>query len=499
VDAELIVMCAALWKELGLEGIRLELNTIGSPQERAAYRADLVRHLQAHEASLDADAKRRLHTNPLRVLDSKNPLVQEVVTSAPNLLDYLGAESRAHFEGLGRLLAAAGVPYELNPRLVRGLDYYNLTVFEWVSDRLGAQGTVCGGGRYDGLFAQLGGKPAPGVGFAAGVERLVALLRESGRAGARRAPDAYLVSQGAGTMEYAFALGEELRAAGFAVVLHAGGGSFKSQMKKADASGAALALIVGEDELAAGTVSVKPLREAREQQAVPYAASSRRGCDNSSREPEHGFARTRSGRAGEARRAEGVVEAARTPRGRGDRGRGARLRGHDRLALVRARPGAARRPALRRAYQGRAVRRRQGAARGGRRARRGLRRTLYASMGALAAAQFYFERGELKSAKAQLQWVLERSPSAEFKALARLRLAALLLDEKAYDEALALLSEAPLEPYAAQFAALRGDVLLAKNQPAEARAAYQQALEKADGAGAAFRDSVQMRLDALGG
>jgi histidyl-tRNA synthetase len=272
VDAELIVMCAALWKELGLEGLRLELNTIGSPQERAAYRADLVRHLQAHEASLDADAKRRLHTNPLRVLDSKNPLVREVVTSAPNLLDYLGEDSRAHFEGLGRLLAAAGVPYELNPRLVRGLDYYNLTVFEWVSDRLGAQGTVCGGGRYDGLFAQLGGKPAPGVGFAAGVERLVALLRESGRAGARRAPDAYLVSQGAGTMEYAFALGEELRAAGLAVVLHAGGGSFKSQMKKADASGAALALIVGEDELAAGTVSVKPLREAREQQAVVRGA-----------------------------------------------------------------------------------------------------------------------------------------------------------------------------------------------------------------------------------
>jgi histidyl-tRNA synthetase len=268
VDAELIVMCAALWKELGLEGIRLELNTIGSPQERAAYRADLVRHLQAHEASLDADARRRLHTNPLRVLDSKNAMVQAVVAKAPNLHDYLGAESRAHFEGLGRLLAAAGVSYQVNPRLVRGLDYYNLTVFEWVSDRLGAQGTVCGGGRYDGLFAQLGGKPTPGVGFAAGVERLVALLREAKNAGARRAPDAYLVSQGAGTMAYAFALGEELRAAGFAVVLHAGGGSFKSQMKKADASGAALALIVGEDELAAGTVSVKPLREARGQQAL---------------------------------------------------------------------------------------------------------------------------------------------------------------------------------------------------------------------------------------
>jgi histidyl-tRNA synthetase len=269
VDAELIVMCAALWKELGLEGIRLELNTIGSPQERAAYRADLVRHLEAHEAKLDGDAKRRLHSNPLRVLDSKNPVVQEVVATAPNLLEYLGAESRAHFDALGRLLAAAGVEYRVNPRLVRGLDYYNLTVFEWVSDRLGAQGTVCGGGRYDGLFAQLGGKPTPGVGFAAGIERLVALLREAGRDGARRAPDAYLAYQGAGTLEHAFALGEELRAAGFGVVLHAGGGGFKSQMKRADASGAAVALIVGEDELAAGTVAVKPLREAREQQAVP--------------------------------------------------------------------------------------------------------------------------------------------------------------------------------------------------------------------------------------
>jgi len=269
VDAELIVMCAALWKELGLEGIRLELNTIGSPQERAAYRADLVRHLEAHEAKLDGDAKRRLHSNPLRVLDSKNPAVQEVVATAPNLLEYLGAESRAHFDGLGRLLAAADVAYRVNPRLVRGLDYYNLTVFEWVSDRLGAQGTVCGGGRYDGLFAQLGGKPTPGVGFAAGVERLVALLREAGRDGAQRAPDAYLAYQGAGTLEHAFALGEELRAAGFGVVLHAGGGSFKSQLKKADASGAAVALIVGENELAAGTVSLKPLREARDQQAVP--------------------------------------------------------------------------------------------------------------------------------------------------------------------------------------------------------------------------------------
>jgi histidyl-tRNA synthetase len=271
VDAELIVMCAALWKELGLEGIRLELNTIGSAGERARYRADLVRHLQAHEAQLDADARRRLHSNPMRVLDSKNPMVQEVVVQAPDMLSYLGEDSRAHFEGLKQLLAAAGVSYRINPRLVRGLDYYNLTVFEWISDRLGAQGTVCGGGRYDGLFAQLGGKPAPGVGFAAGVERLIALLRDAGRAVPARRPDAYLVFQGEGTLPYAFTLGEELRAAGFAVMLHAGGGSLKSQMKKADASGALLALIVGEDELGAQAVSVKPLRDARAQQRLPRA------------------------------------------------------------------------------------------------------------------------------------------------------------------------------------------------------------------------------------
>jgi histidyl-tRNA synthetase len=276
VDAELIVMCAALWKELGLEGIRLELNTIGSAGERGRYRADLVRHFEAHEAKLDADAKRRLHTNPMRVLDSKNPMVQEVVAKAPDLMRYLGEASLAHFEGLKQLLAAAGVPYQVNARMVRGLDYYNLTVFEWITDRLGAQGTVCGGGRYDGLFAQLGGKPAPGVGFAAGVERLIALHRASGRALPLRLPDVYLVYQGEGTLDYAFTLGEELRAAGHAVVLHAGGGAFKSQMKKADASGAALALIVGEDELKAAAVTVKPLRDARPQERIGRGELARR-------------------------------------------------------------------------------------------------------------------------------------------------------------------------------------------------------------------------------
>jgi histidyl-tRNA synthetase len=268
VDAELVVMCAALWRELGLAGIRLEINTIGSSEERARYRADLVRHLESNVDRLDGDARRRLHTNPLRVLDSKNPMVREVVATAPVLMDYLGDASLAHFEGLKRLLAAAGVEYALNPKLVRGLDYYNLTVFEWVSDALGAQGTVCGGGRYDGLFAQIGGKPAPAAGFAMGNERLIALLREAGRAPAPATPDAYLVLQGEGTLEYAIPVAEALRAAGYAVIQHAGGGSLKSQMKKADASGAWIALIVGESELQAGQIAIKYLRRDVSQHAI---------------------------------------------------------------------------------------------------------------------------------------------------------------------------------------------------------------------------------------
>ena len=272
VDAELIVMCARLWPALGLQGIRLELNSIGSAEERARHRADLVKHLQAHEGALDADAKRRLHSNPLRVLDSKNPMVQEVAAKAPLLANYLGDASLAHFGGLKKLLAAAGVEFVLNPRLVRGLDYYNLTVFEWVTDALGAQGTVCGGGRYDGLFAQLGGKPAPSVGFAMGCERLVALMKDSGRAPAVARPDAYVLHQGDGAADYAFAFADALRSAGHAVVLHAGGGSFKSQMKKADASGAWLALIVGEDEVRAREISVKALRKNEAQQRLARQA-----------------------------------------------------------------------------------------------------------------------------------------------------------------------------------------------------------------------------------
>jgi len=265
VDAELIVMCAALWRDLELSDIRLEINTIGSPQERARYRADLVRHLEANLDALDADAKRRLHTNPLRVLDSKNAAVQAVVATAPSLMDYLGEHSLAHFEGLRALLDAAGLVYTINPKLVRGLDYYNLTVFEWISDRLGAQGTVCGGGRYDGLFAQIGGKPAPASGFAMGNERLIALMREAGGMLPQRLPDAYVVAQGEGTTAYALLIAEALRGAGFAVVQHAGEGSFKSQMKKADASNAWTALIVGEDELRANEVSLKALRREAQQ------------------------------------------------------------------------------------------------------------------------------------------------------------------------------------------------------------------------------------------
>ena len=269
IDAELIVMCASLWKELGLEGIRLELNTIGTAEERARFREELVKYLEARVDSLDADGKRRMYTNPLRVLDSKNPVVQDALRDAPALMDYLGEESLKHFDELKALLAAAGVGYRINPRLVRGLDYYNLTVFEWISDALGAQGTVCGGGRYDGLFAQIGGKPTPAIGFAMGCERLIALMQDAGRLPAEPAPDAYIVWQGEGTGAYALTLAEELRAAGLAVVQHAGGGSFKSQMKKADGSGAQCALIIGEDELKSGEVTLKHLRRAQEQRRVP--------------------------------------------------------------------------------------------------------------------------------------------------------------------------------------------------------------------------------------
>jgi len=265
VDAELILMLRALWRDFGLvEGrdVRLEINSLGEPEERARHRAALVAHFEAHAGALDDDARRRLHSNPLRILDSKNPAMQPVVESAPRLIDFLGETSLAHFDSVKAALDAAGQAYRINPRLVRGMDYYNLTVFEWVTDRLGAQGTVCGGGRYDRLIEQLGGKPAPGVGFGLGIERLLLLLQEVGLAPPPSAPHAYaVVPDGVAPAAVLPAL-EALRACGVDVLMHAGGGSFKSQFKRADASGAAHALIFGFDELSRGMVAVKPLRDA---------------------------------------------------------------------------------------------------------------------------------------------------------------------------------------------------------------------------------------------
>jgi len=260
IDAEQILMGARLWDDLGLEGIKLQLNTLGQPAERAKHRAELIAYFEQHAELLDEDAKRRLHSNPLRILDSKNPAMQEMIAGAPKLIDHLGAESLAHFEGVQQVLRDAGQPYEINPRLVRGLDYYNLTVFEWVTDRLGAQGTVCAGGRYDGLVEQLGGKPAPACGFAMGVERLIALIREAGGEPAAPGVDVYVVHQGAAASRLAPRVAEGLRDNGIDVLFHCGGGSFKSQMKKADASGAAFAVIIGDDEAAAGEVTLKTLR-----------------------------------------------------------------------------------------------------------------------------------------------------------------------------------------------------------------------------------------------
>ncbi len=270
IDVEQILMCVRLWDDLGLEHIGLEINSLGQPGERARHRADLIAHLERHAELLDGDARRRLHSNPLRILDTKNPLLQPVVEAAPKLIDYLGEESLRHFEAVQSLLRGAGIPCRINPRLVRGLDYYNLTVFEWVTDRLGAQGTVCAGGRYDGLLTQLGGKAQPACGFAMGIERLLALWAEQGQRSERPVPDIYLVNQGEAARPHAFSIAEHLRGAGFSVLLHCGGGGFKAQMKKADASGAPLALIVGDDEAAANAATLKPLRATQQQQRVAF-------------------------------------------------------------------------------------------------------------------------------------------------------------------------------------------------------------------------------------
>jgi histidyl-tRNA synthetase len=277
VDAEMIMMCRRLWDDLGLEKIRLELNSIGDAEERARHRVDLIAYLEQHEEHLDAEAKRRLHTNPLRILDTKNPALQGIVNSAPKLLDYLGAESLAHFEGVKKILDANAIQYTINPRLVRGIDYYNRTVFEWVTDELGAQGTVCAGGRYDPLIEMFGGKPTPAVGFAMGIERLIELMKGLGDSAVPRQCDVYMVHQGEAAQMQSFVLAERLRDAGLDVILHcaatSGAGSFKSQMKKADASGASYAVIIGEDEIASNAANVKSLRgeEGEQQQAtVPF-------------------------------------------------------------------------------------------------------------------------------------------------------------------------------------------------------------------------------------
>jgi histidyl-tRNA synthetase len=268
VDVEMILMVRALWRKLGLQvgsHVRLEINSLGQPDERRAHRDALVRHFEQHAAELDDDSRRRLLTNPLRILDSKNPAMQAMIERAPQLIDFLGEASMAHFQAVRGALDAAGLEYRVNPRLVRGMDYYNLTVFEWVTDQLGSQGTVCGGGRYDGLIAQLGGKSAPAVGFGLGIERLLLLIQELGLPVPPTVPDAYAVVPPGTPLPQVVAVLEALRGQGVRVLQHAGGadgpGSMKSQFRKADASGAAFALVFGADELAAGEVNVKSLRD----------------------------------------------------------------------------------------------------------------------------------------------------------------------------------------------------------------------------------------------
>lgn len=265
VDAELILLADALWKELGLSDVRLELNSLGQPPERMAHRLALIAHLEQHADLLDEEAKRRLHSNPLRILDTKNPALQSVVESAPRLLDFLGESSLAHFEAVKAILDANGVAYSINPRLVRGMDYYNLTVFEFVTTRLGSQGTICGGGRYDYLIEQVGGKPAPAVGWALGMERVLELIKEQGENLPENAPDVYAIVQEVAALPVAMKLLQSLRAKNIAVQMHAGTGesmgSLKSQFKKADASGARYALVFGTEELSQGLVAVKALRD----------------------------------------------------------------------------------------------------------------------------------------------------------------------------------------------------------------------------------------------
>ena len=273
VDAELIALTARLWRRLGIERVRLEINSLGTPESRRGYREALVGYFRQHEGALDADSRRRLGGNPLRILDSKNPQMREIIAGAPLLTDHLDPESREHFDALCAALDSIGVAYRINPRLVRGLDYYSRTVFEWITDALGAQDAVCSGGRYDGLIAQLGGEATPGIGFAMGIERVVELLVQAGQAPAARVADVYVVVSGTRAAAAAIGLVERLRdelpARRFD--LNLGGGNFKAQFRRADRSGAALAVILGDDELSRGVASVKPLRNEAGQSECPLS------------------------------------------------------------------------------------------------------------------------------------------------------------------------------------------------------------------------------------
>lgn len=274
VDAELIILCARLWERLGLEHLSLEINTLGSNAARRIYRDELVGYFSAVKSRLDEDSIRRLDKNPMRILDSKNPELADIIAGAPVMVDFLDAESTAHFEGLRRLLDGAGVAYRVNPRLVRGLDYYNRTVFEWVTDALGSQGAVCSGGRYDGLVEKLGGRPTPAIGWAMGIERLVALYEVCQGVPQRSDPDVYLVAAGDEALAKGFEIAEALRNGlpGVRIETNLGGGSFKSQLKRADKSGAQYALVIGADELASGQAGLKPLRRDDAQQAIDFDA-----------------------------------------------------------------------------------------------------------------------------------------------------------------------------------------------------------------------------------
>jgi histidyl-tRNA synthetase len=260
IDAEMILMCARLWRKLGIRDVSLQLNTLGDIDARHRHRAKLIAYFETHADALDADAARRLHSNPLRILDSKNPAMQPLIAGVPKLMDELDDEALKHFEAVQEILRRHDIAFEVNPRLVRGLDYYNRTVFEWVTTRLGAQGTICAGGRFDGLIAQIGGKAQPACGFAMGIERLLALLQEDGVENPPPPLDAYVVHQGERADVLATVVAEQLRDAGLKVLLHCGGGGFKSQMKKADGSHAACAVIIGDDEVAGGEATLKPLR-----------------------------------------------------------------------------------------------------------------------------------------------------------------------------------------------------------------------------------------------